>query len=119
VIDKFHQDGIDCYFTYTPHSTSMKLEQSTGNPDTRTLSVVSVAEPIRASELKDIRAKSAIIDTSFRGGVGKDVIYALREKMSSSGRRARICACVKRANSSLRKMERNVGNITFPGCVEE
>jgi hypothetical protein len=93
-IKKFRQDSINCHFFYTPHSNSMKLEFLTGNPDTRSFSVASVAEPILASELNDIRTKSAIIGTSFRGEVSKYVIFARREKKSSSGQTCKfLCVC--------------------------
>lgn len=80
VVDKFIEAGIDCYATYTPASTCMKLEYPTTDPDNRTLSVAATADPILASELKGIRAKSAAIGTSFRGEVGLDVIRSLYEK---------------------------------------
>lgn len=80
VVDKFIAAGIDCYATYSPASTCMKLEYPTTDPDNRILSVAATAEPILASELKGIRAKSAAIGTSFRGEVGLDVIRYLHEK---------------------------------------
>ena len=39
VVDKFTQAGIDCFVTYTPQSTLMKLEYPTTDPDIRSLSV--------------------------------------------------------------------------------
>src|SRR5215207_7803469 len=33
VVEKFFQSGIDCYPTYTPQSTIMKLEYPTSDPD--------------------------------------------------------------------------------------
>ncbi len=35
VVDKFTQAGIDCFVTYTPQSTLMKLEYPTTDPDIR------------------------------------------------------------------------------------
>jgi sugar/nucleoside kinase (ribokinase family) len=80
VVEKFISDGIDCYQTYTPFSTTMRLEYPTNNPDIRTLSVASTAEPISPEEIKDISTKSAVIGSSFRGEVGSDVIRALKGK---------------------------------------
>ncbi len=37
VIDKFISSGIDCFTTYTPASTTMKLEYPTTDPDYRHL----------------------------------------------------------------------------------
>src|SRR5687767_15633570 len=49
VVEKLRQSGIDCYVTYTPASTLLKLEYPTPNPDIRTLSVMSVAGSITAN----------------------------------------------------------------------
>ena len=80
VVEKFTQSGIDCYPTYTPHSTLMKLEYPTTNPDIRNLSVAATAGSIKASEVENLEAKAAVIGSSLRGEVGMDVIHKLREK---------------------------------------
>lgn len=80
VVDKFNQFGIDCYPTYTPQSTCMRLEYPTSNPDVRNLSVTGTAGSITADEIEGLQAKSAVIGSSFRGEVGLDVIRALQEK---------------------------------------
>ena len=80
VVEKFTQSGIDCYVTYTPSSTLLRLEYPTADPDIRTLSVSSVAGPISASHLEGIDARAAVIGSSLRGEVGLDVIRALRDK---------------------------------------
>ncbi|HET6821058.1 MAG TPA: hypothetical protein VFH34_00340, partial [Anaerolineales bacterium] len=38
VVEKLKQSGIDCYVTYAPTSTLMRLEYPTTDPDLRTLS---------------------------------------------------------------------------------
>ena len=80
VVEKFTQSGIDCYVTYTPQSTLLKLEYPTADPDIRTLSVMSVAGSITAEEVEDIDARAAVIGSSLRGEVGLDVIRALKDK---------------------------------------
>ena len=80
VVEKFSQSGIDCYPTYTPHSTLMKLEYPTTNPDIRNLSVAATAGSIKASEVENLEAKAAVIGSSLRGEVGMDVIHKLKEK---------------------------------------
>lgn len=80
VVEKFTQSGIDCLPTYTPYSTCMRLEYPTTNPDVRNLSVTGTADPITASEVKDVQTKSAVIGSSLRGEVGLDVIQMLHEK---------------------------------------
>lgn len=80
VVDKFMQAGIDCYPTYTPQSTLMKLEYPTTDPDIRSLSVAATAGSITAHDIEDIAARAAVIGPSLRGEVGMDVIQKLRVK---------------------------------------
>ena len=80
VVDKFVDCGIDCFPTYTPASTTMRLEYPTNDPDFRYLSVASTAGSITATDVDQISAKAAIIGSSLRGEVGLDVIYTLKEK---------------------------------------
>jgi sugar/nucleoside kinase (ribokinase family) len=80
VIHKFRQAGIDCYVSYTPTSTLLKLDYPTADPDIRTLSVTSVAGSIPASDVENLDARAAVIGSSLRGEVGLDVIRTLKEK---------------------------------------
>ena len=80
VVDKFRQAGIDCYPTYTPQSTLMKLEYPTTDPDIRSLSVTATAGSITARDIEDIHARAAVIGSSLRGEVGMDVIQKIRDK---------------------------------------
>ncbi|HET9908946.1 MAG TPA: PfkB family carbohydrate kinase [Anaerolineales bacterium] len=80
VVENLEQAGIDCYVTYTPTSTLLKLEYPTADPDIRTLSVMSVAGSITASDLRQLNAQAAVIGASLRGEVGIDVIRLLKEK---------------------------------------
>ena len=80
VVEKFKEDGIDCFVTYTPQSTCMKLEYPTNNPDIRTLSVTGTAGSITSKDIEHIDMKAAAIGTSLRGEVDLEVIHSLREK---------------------------------------
>ena len=80
VLEKLRRSGIDCYVTYTPRSTLLKLEYPTTDPDIRTLSVMSVAGSITASDVEPLNARAAVIGSSLRGEVGIDVIRALKNK---------------------------------------
>jgi sugar/nucleoside kinase (ribokinase family) len=80
VVEKFTQSGIDCFATYTPCSTLMKLEYPTNNPDIRHLSVAALAGSITAADVENIDTKAAVIGSSLRGEVGLDVIRALKNK---------------------------------------
>ena len=80
VVDKFTSCGIDCFPTYTPESTTMRLEYPTNDPDFRYLSVASTAGSIGSMDIEDIEMRAAVIGSSFRGEVGLDVIQSLRAK---------------------------------------
>jgi sugar/nucleoside kinase (ribokinase family) len=80
VLEKLRQSDIDCYVSYTPQSTLLKLEYPTADPDIRTLSVMSVAGSISASDVEPLNARAAVIGSSLRGEVGIDVIRALKHK---------------------------------------
>ncbi len=78
VVNKFLADGIDCFVTYSPTSTTMRLEYPTDDPDHRYLSVASTAGSITAQDVTDLPARAAVIGSSLRGEVGLDVILALK-----------------------------------------
>ena len=80
VLEKLRQSGIDCYVTYAPQSTLLKLEYPTTDPDIRTLSVMSVAGSISAGDVELLNARAAVIGSSLRGEVGIEVIRALKDK---------------------------------------
>jgi sugar/nucleoside kinase (ribokinase family) len=80
VVGKLIQAGIDCYPTYTPHSTLLTLEYPTSDPDFRSLSVTTTAGSITAEEVETLNAEAAVIGSSLRGEVGMDVIKKLKEK---------------------------------------
>jgi sugar/nucleoside kinase (ribokinase family) len=80
VVDKFKQSGIDCFVTYTPQSTLMRLEYPTTNPDIRHLSVAEVAGSITAADVENINTRAAVIGSSLRGEVETDVVRALKNR---------------------------------------
>jgi sugar/nucleoside kinase (ribokinase family) len=79
VVEKLRREGIDCFATYTPASTCMKLEYPTLDPDVRKLSVATTAGSITASAVSSVHARAAVIGSSFRGEVGMDVVQSLRQ----------------------------------------
>lgn len=80
VVDTLKTSGIDCYVTYSPTSTLLKLEYPTSDPDVRTLSVMSVAGSITPAEVENLDAQAAVIGSSLRGEVGRDLIQRLKDK---------------------------------------
>ncbi len=80
VVSKFEQSGIDCFPVYTAHSTLMKLEYPTMDPDIRHLSVAATAGSISVQQVEFLQMRAAVIGSSLRGEVGLDVIQVLKEK---------------------------------------
>ena len=80
VVEGLQANGVDCFATYSPSSTLMKLEYPTTDPDIRTLTVAGIAGSITAADLDGFTARAAAINSSLRGEVGLDVIRALRER---------------------------------------
>lgn len=77
VVQALKSSGIDCYVTYTPSSTLLKLEYPTLDPDVRTLTVTATAGSIPASDFDHLATRAAVINSSYRGEVGMDVIQKL------------------------------------------
>ncbi|RPI80285.1 MAG: hypothetical protein EHM41_23015, partial [Chloroflexi bacterium] len=80
MIQKLSQAGVICFPEYTAHSTCVKLEYPTSDPDVRSLYVTSTAGAVEAAQVEKIQARAAVIGTSLHGEVGMDVIRALRAK---------------------------------------
>jgi sugar/nucleoside kinase (ribokinase family) len=62
----------------TTHSTCLKLEYPTDNPDDRILSVTTVAEPFAPQDVEGIRAGVWSVGASIRGEVSLDVLNAIK-----------------------------------------
>jgi len=77
VVQALKASGVDCYVTYTPSSTLMKLEYPTTDPDVRTLTVAGTAGSITAPDFDQLATKAAVINSSYRGEVGIDVIQRM------------------------------------------
>src|SRR5512138_1044163 len=60
VVKNLHAAGVQCFATYSPQSTCMKLEYPTQDPDIRTLSVPSTAGTITASDVNGIHSRAAV-----------------------------------------------------------
>jgi sugar/nucleoside kinase (ribokinase family) len=76
VVERLTAAGVDCFATYTPFSTLMRLEYPTSNPDIRSLSVAATAGSIRACDVENLNARAAVIGSSLRGEEGLDGIQA-------------------------------------------
>ena len=89
VVEALQALGVDVHAEATPHSTCLRLEYPTSNPDERLIYVTSSAGPFDPVQVADIEAEVFVLGPSFRGEVGLDVIQAL------AGKGARIAVDVQ------------------------
>jgi sugar/nucleoside kinase (ribokinase family)/protein tyrosine phosphatase (PTP) superfamily phosphohydrolase (DUF442 family) len=82
VIDNLEKMGVDCYPTYTPHSTCLTLAYPTANPDIRTLTVASDAGTFTPDQVDGLEAKAMVVGASFRGEVEPGFIRYVRSHKS-------------------------------------
>ncbi len=80
VIETLEALGIDVFAEATPHSTCLRLEYPSSNPDERILYVASSAGSFTPAQMAGIEARAFVIGPSFRGEVGLDVLRALAAK---------------------------------------
>lgn len=80
VVTALRQLGVDARPTYTTHSTHMRLDYPTANPDERVLTVTQTAGSFTPAQFDGVEAQMYIANASTRGEVGRDVLLALRGK---------------------------------------
>jgi sugar/nucleoside kinase (ribokinase family) len=80
VIDELRDLGVHVFAKTTPHSTCLRLEYPSSNPDERVIYMTSSAGPFTPSEVVGISAKAFVIGASVRGEVPVEVIQELRKK---------------------------------------
>ena len=89
VVERLRLLGVDVYAEETPESTCLRLEYPNENPDERVIHVTAFAGAFAPEQVTAIEARTFVINPSFRGEVGRDVVEALAE------RGARIAADVQ------------------------
>jgi sugar/nucleoside kinase (ribokinase family) len=80
VVDELKGLGVHVFAKATPHSTCLRLEYPSSNPDERVIYITSSAGPFAPSQVAGISAKAFVIGASVRGEVPVEVIRALRKK---------------------------------------
>ena len=80
VIDELKALGVQVFAKATSHSTCLRLEYPSSNPDERVIYMTSSAGPFTPSEVVGISAKAFVIGASVRGEVPVQVIRELRKK---------------------------------------
>jgi len=72
--------GVDVFPTYSTHSTHLELYYPTSNVDERTITVMQSAGSFTPEQVTGPNARAFIINTSFRGEAGEDVVLELKRK---------------------------------------
>jgi len=80
VVDTLVHLGVDVFPKYTSHSTCLELYYPTSNVDERVLTVESSAGSFTPDQVADLRARAFLINASFRGEAGLDVLQEIRKK---------------------------------------
>jgi len=80
VVEDLRRLGVDVFARFTPHSTCLRLEYPSANPDERVIHVTSSAGPFTPAEVETLRARAILIGASLRGEVSLEVVEALASK---------------------------------------
>ena len=80
VVETLIQLGVDVFPEYTSHSTCLQLYYPTSNVDQRVLTVWSSAGSFTPAQVAHLEARAFLLNGSFRGEVGFDVIQELKKK---------------------------------------
>ena len=89
VVEELTRLGVDVFAEATPHSTCLRLEYPSSNPDERVIYVTTSAGSFAPVQVAEVQAQAFVLGPSFRGEVGLDVIQAL------SAQAARVAADVQ------------------------
>lgn len=80
VVENLERLGVAVFPTYAAHSTCLTLTYPTADPDRRTITVASSAGAFTPEQVRPLRARAFLVNASFRGEVGLDVLAELRAK---------------------------------------
>ena len=72
--------GVEVLVLPSRNSTCLRLEYPGGNPDERTISVISQADPFRPDDVANVDSKCFLIGASIRGEVSREVLQELSKK---------------------------------------
>jgi len=80
VVENLQRLGVAVFPTYTPESTCLRLYYPTTDPDERVITVTASAGSFTPEQVRALQARAFILNASFRGEAGLDVIGELRRK---------------------------------------
>jgi sugar/nucleoside kinase (ribokinase family) len=80
VVERLERIGVTVFPTYTQHSTELRLEYPSSNPDERTLKMTASAGAFTAEQVRPLEGRAFLLNGSVRGEIGLDVIAELKKK---------------------------------------
>ncbi len=80
VVGELKDLGVEVLVLPSKHSTCLRLEYPGGNPDERTISVISQADPFRPDDVANVDSKCFLVGASIRGEVSREVLQELSKK---------------------------------------
>jgi sugar/nucleoside kinase (ribokinase family) len=82
VVENLERLGVAVFPTYTPQSTCLTLDYPTADPDHRIITVAASAGAFTPEQVRPLQARAFLVNASFRGEVGPEVMAELRAKSS-------------------------------------
>jgi sugar/nucleoside kinase (ribokinase family) len=80
VVRNLEKTGVDMFPYYSAQSTLLCLEYPTDNVDHRILTVSGKADPFSQEHIENLKARTFLINASFRGEIPLEVLKALNRK---------------------------------------
>lgn len=80
VLDPLRAAGVEVFAFDSPHSTRLRLEYPSGDPDERVVTVTHVAAPIAVEHVAGLDSAAFVVNASLRGEVSLEVLEALRSR---------------------------------------
>jgi len=85
IVSALEDLGVSVFPTFTPSSTHLRLEYPSADVDERTITVTHSAGPFGKTDVQQLQARAFLINASFRGEVGLELIKALKAKNAILG----------------------------------
>jgi sugar/nucleoside kinase (ribokinase family) len=77
VVRSLEAAGVPTRVLFSPHSTCLRLEYPTDNPDDRVIRVESIAAAFRPEDLSGLVTRAAVLGASFRGEIPLQTVQSL------------------------------------------
>ncbi|HET8644739.1 MAG TPA: PfkB family carbohydrate kinase [Vicinamibacteria bacterium] len=80
VLEPLREAGVTVFAYQSAHSTLLRLEYPTTDPDQRTVTVTDTADPIEPRHLEGIESAAVVVNASLRGEVPLATLEVLRAR---------------------------------------